>query len=175
METEAKAKVVASILGGRIYLIPCRASCFASGDLEEKVEFILFFISSWCSDDLCLLFCLSLSFFYSLEYSLIIYGIISRPASWRCWCWVGPLGCQRTGSSPPYPADQQLFYKVILVSCSYPRFFLFYFLWKIGKFKVFFFVRKSENFKAGDVFIADLLCQTWGKFNLLEQMKMDTV
>ena len=140
METEAKAKVVASILGGRIYSIPCRASCFASGDLEEKVEFILFFISSWCSDDLCLLFCLSLSFFYSLEYSLIIYGIISRPASWRCWCWVGPLGCQRTGSSPPYPADQQLYLLVVPI----PVFSLFmenrniqsFFLCqKIGKFE----------------------------------------
>ena len=169
METEAKAKVVASILGGRIYSIPCRASCFASGDLEEKVEFILFFISSWCSDDLCLLFCLSLSFFYSLEYSLIIYGIISRPASWRCWCWVGPLGCQRTGSSPPYPADQQLHVYLLVVS----QFFLF--LWKIGKFKVFFFVRKSENLKAGDVLLLIFLCQTWGKFNILEQMKPDTV
>ena len=30
-------------LGGRIYLIPCRASCCASVDLEEKVEFILSF------------------------------------------------------------------------------------------------------------------------------------
>ena len=30
-------------LGGRICSISCRASCFASVDLEEKVEFILFF------------------------------------------------------------------------------------------------------------------------------------
>ena len=26
-------------LGGRMYSIPCRASCFAAVDLEEKVEF----------------------------------------------------------------------------------------------------------------------------------------
>ena len=31
-------------LGGRIYSIPCRASCFDSVDFEEKVRFILFFI-----------------------------------------------------------------------------------------------------------------------------------
>ena len=47
MVREAKAKVVASFFvgGGRIYSIPCRASCFALvGDgLEETVEFILFF------------------------------------------------------------------------------------------------------------------------------------
>ena len=30
-------------LGDRIYSVPCRASCFALVDLEEKVEFILFF------------------------------------------------------------------------------------------------------------------------------------
>ena len=41
IETEAKAKVVASVWGTEF--IPCRASCFASVDLEEKVEFILFF------------------------------------------------------------------------------------------------------------------------------------
>ena len=29
--------------GVRIYSIRCRASCFVSDDLEEKVEFILFF------------------------------------------------------------------------------------------------------------------------------------
>ena len=46
METEAKAKVVASVWGGgcgKIYPIPCCASYFAYYDLEEKVEFILFF------------------------------------------------------------------------------------------------------------------------------------
>ena len=41
METEAKAKVVASVWWAEF--IPCRANCFASVDLEEKVEFILFF------------------------------------------------------------------------------------------------------------------------------------
>ena len=30
-------------LGGKIYSTPCRASCFASVDLKEKVEIILFF------------------------------------------------------------------------------------------------------------------------------------
>ena len=30
-------------MGGKIGSIPCRASCFASVDLKEKVEFILFF------------------------------------------------------------------------------------------------------------------------------------
>ena len=32
-----------SCLVGRFCLIPCRASCFALVDLEETVEFILFF------------------------------------------------------------------------------------------------------------------------------------
>ena len=31
------------LFGDRIYSVPYRASCFASVDLEEKVEFILFF------------------------------------------------------------------------------------------------------------------------------------
>ena len=30
-------------LGGRIYSIPCRPSCFTLVDLEEKVDFILLF------------------------------------------------------------------------------------------------------------------------------------
>ena len=34
------------LFGGRIYSIPCRASCFASVDLEEMVEFILFLFLS---------------------------------------------------------------------------------------------------------------------------------
>ena len=34
-ETEAKAKVVASVWGDRIYSVPCWASYFASVDLEE--------------------------------------------------------------------------------------------------------------------------------------------
>ena len=33
MKTEAKAKVVASVWGGRICSIPCRASCFVSVNL----------------------------------------------------------------------------------------------------------------------------------------------
>ena len=40
METEGKAKVVASVLGGKV---PCRASCFASVYLEESVKFNRFF------------------------------------------------------------------------------------------------------------------------------------
>ena len=41
MVTETKAKVVVSVyVGGRIYSIPC---CFVSVDLEEMVDFILFF------------------------------------------------------------------------------------------------------------------------------------
>ena len=35
METEAKAKVVAYVWGADFVLIPCRASYFASADLEE--------------------------------------------------------------------------------------------------------------------------------------------
>ena len=42
METEAKAKAVAPVWGEE-FIYPCRASCFASVYLEEKVEFILFF------------------------------------------------------------------------------------------------------------------------------------
>ena len=38
MEREDKAKVVASVLGGRICSIPCRASCFTAVYLEEMVE-----------------------------------------------------------------------------------------------------------------------------------------
>ena len=37
METEAKANFLC------IYLIPCWASCFASVDLEDTIEFVLFF------------------------------------------------------------------------------------------------------------------------------------
>ena len=40
MEREAKAKVVASVGGGRIYSISYHASCFASVDVQEKVYFI---------------------------------------------------------------------------------------------------------------------------------------
>ena len=40
METEAKAKVVAAVWGATF--IQFFASCFASADLEEKVEFLLF-------------------------------------------------------------------------------------------------------------------------------------
>ena len=43
METEAKAKVVASVWGADFVLIPCRASYCASADLEEKYEFNRFF------------------------------------------------------------------------------------------------------------------------------------
>ena len=43
MEREAKTKVVASVLGGKIYSIPCHASCFTSVDLAETVEFNRFF------------------------------------------------------------------------------------------------------------------------------------
>ena len=43
METEAKAKVVASVLGNRIYSISCHACCLASVGLEGKDEFNLFF------------------------------------------------------------------------------------------------------------------------------------
>ena len=39
MKTEAKAKVVASVWGGRICSIPCRASCFVLVILKETVEF----------------------------------------------------------------------------------------------------------------------------------------
>ena len=39
METEAKAKVVASVWGDNIYSISCRSSYFASVDLKEKDEF----------------------------------------------------------------------------------------------------------------------------------------
>ena len=45
METEAKAKSSRLFFWGKICCIPCRASCFTSVDLEEKVElneFILF-------------------------------------------------------------------------------------------------------------------------------------
>ena len=42
METEEKGKGRRICLGGKIYSIPCRASCFASVDLEEKNEFNLF-------------------------------------------------------------------------------------------------------------------------------------
>ena len=45
MVTETKAKVVVSVyVGGRIYSIPC---CFVSVDLEEMVDFILFFQINW--------------------------------------------------------------------------------------------------------------------------------
>ena len=37
-ETEAKAKVVESVWGDNICSIPCRASYFASFDLEEKLN-----------------------------------------------------------------------------------------------------------------------------------------
>ena len=40
METEAKAKVVASGWG-KIYSMPCCANCFASVNLKEKDEFNL--------------------------------------------------------------------------------------------------------------------------------------
>ena len=48
MEREAKAKVVASVWGADFVQFPCRASCFASVDLEETVEFILFFQIDRC-------------------------------------------------------------------------------------------------------------------------------
>ena len=38
MATEAKAKVIASILGGKICSISSCAGCFASVDLKEKNE-----------------------------------------------------------------------------------------------------------------------------------------
>ena len=38
IKTEEKAKVVASVWGGRIYLIPCRASCFALDDLNYRMN-----------------------------------------------------------------------------------------------------------------------------------------
>ena len=40
MEREAKAKVVAAVWGQNLLNSYCHASCFASVDLEEKVEFI---------------------------------------------------------------------------------------------------------------------------------------
>ena len=43
METEAKANFVASVWGAKFLLNPCRASRFASVDLEKKVEFNHFF------------------------------------------------------------------------------------------------------------------------------------
>ena len=71
--TEGKAKVVAAAWGKEFIQIPCRASYLAPGIIHPflhniLVQFILFFISSWCkelttfyppntSDDLCLLFC----------------------------------------------------------------------------------------------------------------------
>ena len=42
METEAKAKVVVSVWGAKFIQVRA-ASCFASVNLKEKVEFILFF------------------------------------------------------------------------------------------------------------------------------------
>ena len=39
MEREAKAKVVASVSGGKICSISCRASCFAFVYLDETFEF----------------------------------------------------------------------------------------------------------------------------------------
>ena len=42
IKTEENAMVVASV-GGRMYAIPCCASCFAQDDCEEVDEFILFF------------------------------------------------------------------------------------------------------------------------------------
>ena len=42
-DTQAKAKVGTSVWGGKIYSIPCRASCFALVYLEENFELIIFF------------------------------------------------------------------------------------------------------------------------------------
>ena len=72
METEDKAKVVASVWGTTFvkFLAALSASCFASVYLEETVEFILFSQSkrgktayaarNWSlnrSNDLCIVFC----------------------------------------------------------------------------------------------------------------------
>ena len=43
METEDKAKVVESVLGGKMCSIPCYTSCFVSVYLGETVDVILFF------------------------------------------------------------------------------------------------------------------------------------
>ena len=45
METEPQPQKLSLLFGGRIYSIPCRASCFASVDLEGKVEFLPFFMA----------------------------------------------------------------------------------------------------------------------------------
>ena len=41
MEREKQRQRSSPLFGGRNYSIPCRASCYASVDLEEKVAFIL--------------------------------------------------------------------------------------------------------------------------------------
>ena len=97
MEREAIAKVVASVWGGRIYAIPCRASCLALVDLEEKVEFILFFqinkrgkeFNKFCPlnrhDDLCLCFCLHPSSMMQCVYctlvSLLLFPLPASPSA----------------------------------------------------------------------------------------------
>ena len=43
IETEGKAKVIASVWGDRIFSIPCRASCFVSVNLKQTVELNRFF------------------------------------------------------------------------------------------------------------------------------------
>ena len=43
METEGKAKVVASVWGEKIYSIYCYTSCFVSVNLKETVDFNRFF------------------------------------------------------------------------------------------------------------------------------------
>ena len=83
-------------LGGRIYSFPCRASCLAFVDWEEKVEFILFFqidqnktasaARNWINfapqtDDLCLCFCLHPSSMPAMLCMLIacksiLYGLL---------------------------------------------------------------------------------------------------
>ena len=49
INTDEKAKVVAAVWRAEFMKIPCRASNFAPGWLEERDEFILFFKSNWCN------------------------------------------------------------------------------------------------------------------------------
>ena len=99
--TEGKAKVVAAAWGKEFIQIPCRASYLAPGIIHPflhniLVQFILFFIPSWCkelttfyppntSDDLCLLFC--------ILYNFLLWILLYLPL----WLWE-PRGC---GPTPP--------------------------------------------------------------------------
>ena len=121
MERKAKAKVVASVWGRIALAIPCRASCFASVDLEENVEFILFFqidrgkiasaARNWINsspppnrrDNLCLCFCLYPGIYaFTLNRRRVFWCVRTWPCQFkmRSFIIIKPVSCHIPKTNP---------------------------------------------------------------------------